>query len=190
MSTQLARALAVLTVVTGLTACGDDTTFQFPLPDAPIEDRVFDLIAGPLDRPSAVDVVAGRGSGFPRSVRVDVTDDWDFVFAILDGEPVWLPRGFFDGLEPTSGLARVDGSFESVRVVPGSREEYEEEDPMPIEIDAVYAIRSRTDPGIAFPCRVFGKIRVLSIEGDPARATFELFWNRNCDDRNVDSSGT
>ncbi len=44
------------------------------------------------------------------------------------------------------------------------------------------------DPLSVFPCRVFGKARVLSVEGDPVRVRFEVFWNPNCDESGFDSS--
>ncbi len=177
-------------VVAGISsASGGDVTFQFPLPPEPIESQLFDLVTGPIDRPSAVNVVAGRGRGLPRAVRVDLTEGWDLVFAVMEGEPVWLPRGFFDGLEASSGVVRIEGTFESVTSVPGDREVYITDEPVPIILDAVYAVRSRPDPAVLFPCRVFAKLRVLSIEGDPARATFEILWNPNCDDTNVRSGG-
>ena len=186
--TRLIRASLPLLVASSLTACGGDSTFLFPVPAEPFESILFDLVTGPLDRPSAFDLVAARGRGLPRTVRVDQTEQWDIAFAILEGEPVWLPRGFFEGIRPSSGITRLDGDFDDITSVPGNSEEYEEEEPVPISEGAVYAIRSRTDPALSLPCRVFGKVRVLLLEGIPPQIDFETVWNPNCDDTNVDQS--
>lgn len=186
--TRLIRALLPALLAASLTACGDDSTFLFPVPAEPIESTMFDLVTGPLDRPSAFDLVAGRGRGLPRTVRVDQTEQWDIAFAVLEGEAVWLPRGFFESIQPSSGITRLDGDFDNITSVPGDSEAYEEDEPLPIVEGAVYAIRSRTDPALTLPCRVFGKVRVLSLEGTPPQIDFETVWNPNCDDTNVDQS--
>ncbi len=142
-------------------------------------------MAGPIDRPSGFNVVSGRSAGSPGSVRVDESDRWDVAFAVLDGAPVWLPRGFFDGLEPSSGILRLTVAFDQVREVPENRDLYETRQPVPISEAAVYAIRSRQDPTLSLPCRLYAKLEVLSIQGDPAQVRFRFLWNPNCDDRNV-----
>jgi hypothetical protein len=193
MNTQSSIALPVrayLTVVAAVlaAACGNDVDFTFPAPDATLEVELFDLVTGPIDRASAYDIVAGEGRGFPRAVRVDQTDQWDVAFAMLDGVSVWLPRGFFEGLEVTSGVTMLEGTFDSIRFVPRDKEDYEDQEAVPIDVGAVYAVRSRNDPGRSIPCKIFGKIEVLSIMGDPARMRFRVYWNRNCDDTNVDTT--
>lgn len=177
-------ALLVL-VLTPLLSCGGDTRLDFPRPTEPLETTVFDLLEGPLDRASAFDVVAGRGLGEPRAVRVDQSAQWDIAFAEMGGQPVWLPRGFFEANEPSSGITLLNRAFEEITNVPGNSEDYEGMDPVPASVGAVYAIRSRSDPTLSLPCRVFAKLEVLSIEFDPARVQFRFLWNPNCDDTNV-----
>ncbi len=184
LRTRLPR-VALLVLVPSLAACGEDLNFDFERPGEPIEAVLFDLVDGPLDRPSAFNVVSGRGSGLPRVVQVDQTGEWDFAFAVLDGEPVWLPQGFFAGAEPSPGILRLDRGFDEIVEVPGDRTLYEDEQPVPAEVGAVYAIRSRPDPSLSLPCRLFAKVEVLSLEGDPMRIRFRSLWNPNCDQRNV-----
>lgn len=168
-----------------LAACSDPLSFDFPPPAEPFEATLHDLVDGPIDRPSAFDIVAGRGRGIPRAVRVDQTAAWDFVFAVQDGQPVWLPRGFFEGFEETGGIARLSRAFDEVREAPEQRERYEDREPVLISPGAVYAVRSRPDPSVSLPCRLFAKIEVLSVEIDPTRVRFRFLWNPNCDRRNL-----
>lgn len=183
------RCAVFVLALTPVLSCGDDD-FDFPRPTEPLETTVFDLLEGPVDRASAFDVVVGRGQGAPRAVRVDQSGQWDIAFAEMGGQTVWLPRGFFESNEPSSGITQLDRGFEEVTNVPGGSEDYEEIDPVPASAGAVYAIRSRSDPALALPCRVFAKLEVLSIEPDPARVLFKFLWNPNCDDTNVTPQGS
>ncbi len=176
----LAAAFAVL-------ACGDSTDFDFRRPSEPLDATLFDLVDGPLDRASALDVVSGSGRnvGRPRAVRVDQSGEWDVAFAVLEGQAVWLPRGFFDAFEASSGITRLDRGFEEIEEVPGDRQIYEEQDPVPVEVGATYAIRSRNDPALQLPCRLFAKLEVQELEMDPPRIRTRFLWNPNCDQRIV-----
>lgn len=165
--------------------CGDDLDTSFPRPTDALTITLYDLVTGPIDRQSALNMVSGRGLGIPRPVRVDESDQWDIAFATLDGEPVWLPRGYFQSLEVEAGIMALDRGFEEVERVPEDRTLYENMDPVPAEVGRVYAIRSRTDPGLSFPCHVYAKLVIDAIEGDPPRMRIRTLWNPNCDDQNV-----
>ncbi len=177
-------AAALLLLVAGL-ACGDDLILEFPRPSEPFELTLHDLLKGPIDRPSAFDVVAGYGVGRPRAVRVDQTDGWDVAFAVLDGQAVWLPRGFFDALEDSSGVLELQREFSEVPRAPADRELYETRDPVPLSVGNTYVVLSRNNPAISFPCRIYAKLGVESVEGDPQRLRIRYLWNPNCDDRNL-----
>jgi hypothetical protein len=175
----------VLTVALGLVACGDELDIDIPRPITPLEGELIDLVDGPLSRANALNLVAGRGFGAPSLTRVDDTVQWDLAFAIVDGEPAWLPRGFFDGIEPSAGIKVMLADFEDVELLPPDEEFYELEEPLPATVGTTYGIRSRTDPALSLPCHVFAKMVVDSIGGDPARVWFRVLWNPNCDDNNV-----
>lgn len=168
-----------------LLGCGDNLNISFPRPSEPLEETLFDLVAGPIDRPSALDVVSGRGSGLPRPVRVDESGEWDVAFGIVAGQPVWLPQGYFEAFEASSGIVRLEGTFDQIQDAPSDRELYETEQPVPLVEAATYAIRSRNDPALSLPCRIFAKLEVIAIEGDPARVRIRMLWNPNCDRRRV-----
>lgn len=180
--------LLVIAIAIHFAACGDDLNLSFRRPSEPFEATLFDLFGGPLDRASALDVVAGSGRlGIPRAVRVDQGGavQWDVAFAVMDGQPVWLPRGFFAGFEPSSGIVALERGFEEIIRVPGDRSLYEMEDPIPLSEGTTYAIRSRNSPGLSLPCRIFAKLEVEELELDPARIRVRFLWNPNCDDRLV-----
>lgn len=179
------RAAFLLGMLALVPSCDDELDVDFARPSEPLETTIFDLVDGPIDRASAFDVVAGRGRGAPRAVRVDRSGQWDLVFAVRDSEPVWLPRGFFESNEPSSGILELDRSFDEVEQVPDDPEQYEQEDPVPVKLGGVYAVRSRNDPALSLPCRVFAKLGVLAIGSDPVRVEIEYLWNPNCDDPNV-----
>lgn len=176
----LAAALALAAL-----GCGNDFDTSFPRPTDALVITLYDLVTGPLSRQSAVNVVGGRGLGIPRPVRVDDNDQWDIAFATVDGEPVWLPRGYFQSLEVEAGIVALERSFEEVERVPEDKAVYEAREPVPAEVGRVYAIRSRADPGLTFPCHVHAKLAIDAIEGDPPRVRFRILWNPNCDDQNV-----
>jgi hypothetical protein len=175
-------ALAALTLA-ALASCGGPDDVLYPKPDEPLEADLYDLVTGPVNRASAFDVVAGRATGTPRAVRVDATAEWDVAFAVIDSVPVWLPRGFFAGFPPSAGVLELTSDFDSILTVPDDQVAFETEDPLPISVGTSYAIRSRQDPSLSVPCRIYAKVEVLSVEGDPARMHFRFLWNPNCDDR-------
>lgn len=182
----LGRSTAVLLLaLTVLPGCGGELDLSYPRPSEPFEATLYDLVAGPIERPSAFDVVSGRGRGVPRTARVDQSDSWDVAFAVLDGDPVWLPRGFFESLEPSTGILSLDLDFDAVQRLPKDRESYEDEEPVPVTVGRVYGIRSRPDPGLALPCRIYAKLVIDSIAEDTRRVHFRHLWNPNCDDTNV-----
>ena len=176
-------ALAVIGLA-ALTACGNSNNPSLPLPEDPVPRTIYDLADGPIDRPSSLSVLAGR-TGEPRVVRVDNSGEWDFSFGMLDGEPAWLPRGFFEGFEPSSGIAETALDFDDVILVPGEIDDYEFEQPVQITVGRTYALRSRPDPGLSVTCVVYAKAEVLEVHGDPARLEIRIFWNPNCNETNV-----
>jgi hypothetical protein len=173
----IGRRLVPLLLVGALLACGSDNSSSFPRPSEPIAASLYDIAAGPIDRASALNVVSGRGSGIPLAVRVDVTDEWDIAFGVLDGETVWLPAGFFEGFSE---------GFEQLAEAPEDKDLYEKEEPVPLKDGVVYILRSRTDPALSVPCHLYAKVFVEAVKEDPpSRVDLLVLWNPNCDDRNL-----
>lgn len=181
------RLLVVfLTLLLGaIASCGSDINTEYPRPSEPLSLSLYDLVSGPIDRPSAVNVVSGRALGVPSTVRVDLTERWDLVFANIDGSPAWLPRGYFEALEVSSGVLASTLDFDRVLEAPEDKDLYEEERPVPIIEGTTYIIRSRSDPSFSLPCRIYAKILVEAVQADPARVDLSIIWNPNCDGRNL-----
>jgi len=179
------RTIAVLLTLFVAGACSDDSATNWARPTEPLDLSLYDLIEGPIDRASAVSVVAGVGSGFPRTVRVDQSQQWDMGFGMIDGEPYWLPRGFFLALEPTSGILAMEQDFDEINTAPDDKTLYNYTKPMAMIAGATYIVRSRNDPSTELPCHIFAKVRVGSIQPDPAWMDFIILWNPNCDDTNL-----
>jgi hypothetical protein len=181
-----ARAAALIAVLAGaLAGCGSSNDASFPIPEEPAERTLYDLVDGPIDRASALNLASGRSGGLPTTWRVDVTDQWDFCFGVVDGEPSWLPRGFFTGFEVSSGVAELPLDFDDVRIVSSETEDYEDSEPVPITVGTTYALRSRPDPSVSVSCRIYGKAEILAIEQDPARIRVRIIWNPNCNATNL-----
>ena len=178
-------AALLLCSLVGVSSCGNDINTEYPRPSEPAELSLYDLVSGPIDRPSAVNVVSGRALGRPSAVRVDITERWDLVFAMVEGSPAWLPRGFFEALEVSSGVLATTLDFDQVREAPEDRDLYEDEQPVPLTEGTTYVVRSRSDPDLSLPCRIYAKILVEAIQADPPRVDLQVIWNPNCDGRNL-----
>lgn len=181
-----ARTAALAVILVGaLAGCSNSDDSRFPVPEEPAERTLYDLVNGPIDRPSALNLLTGRSGGLPTTWRVDVTDQWDLCFGVIDGEPFWLPRGFFEGFQVSSGVAELPLDFDDVRVVSSEDEDYEDSEPVPITVGATYALRSRPDPTVSVTCRLYAKAEVVAVEGDPARLSLRILWNPNCNETSL-----
>lgn len=169
----------------GILSCGSNINTEYPRPNEPLNLSLYDLVSGPIDRPSAVNLISGRALGVPSAVRIDLTERWDLVFAIVDGSPAWLPRGYFEALEVSSGVLATTLDFDQVLEAPEDKTLYEEEQPVPITEGTTYVIRSRSDPNYSLPCRIYAKVLVEAVQADPARVDLSIIWNPNCDGRNL-----
>jgi hypothetical protein len=179
------RAAVVLIGLGALTACGESTDALFPVPDEPVGLSMYDLMNGPINRPSALNVLTGRSSGVPTVLRVDAAEQWDLSFGMIEGVPVWLPRGFFEGLDISSGVFELDVDFDDVTFVPTEDTLYVYEQPVDIEVGKTYAIKSRPDPTVSITCVLYAIAEVLVVEGDPARLEFQILWNPNCNENSL-----
>ena len=106
---------------------------------------------------------------------------YDFLLAEDDaGALVFLPTGYFPDATVRPGILRVDtASFAGFRRAP--REDYVEEEPVPVEVGGVYAIRTRTT---ARGCPLYGKLEVLAATAE-GTVDFRILRNPNCGDRDL-----
>lgn len=131
----------------------------------------------------------GERSGFdfiaPQAVRIEQAKlsppgDFDIAFSELDGAFVLLPAGAFEGLNVTPGIA-VDSSgvlFEQYHRAPS--EGYITEEPVPLRMDVIYAVRTRSQSG----CSRYGKLEVLDLDPEGI-LEFRFLRNSLCNDRGI-----
>lgn len=174
-------AAAVLGAAAALAGCGD--SFGPGDWDATVDTIALYAIERPelQGLPGAYDFVNDRlrvledlGSG----------TEWDVALAEAPGGGFdLLTPGVIVGQEPSAGIARVDTqTFESLEQAPRDTARYERTQPVPLEANAVFVVRSR--PDIRFSnCVRFAKVEL--VDSDPALGTARIRFTRNpfCDDR-------
>ncbi len=168
--------LLVAVGVAGLTGCDDPFgAFLLDVPEIPTEATLFDFATARLEDPSAFDVI--RES----TVRVDQTNQWDFLYRAAGGVPELLPFGAVADTTSDAGLLRAESSFEGVLEAPGSG--YDTSSPMAIAEGDVFIVRSRRDLSSLLICNRFAKLEVLDVDLAAGTMTFRMLSNPNCGDR-------
>lgn len=172
---RIRRLAIVLTVV--LLACDDPFAGLLqPVPEVPSEASLTDLRTGRLQDPPAFDLLFGT------PVRIDLTDQWDFLYRVTEGgQAELLPFGALADSTSEAGLQRATQSFEGIRTAP--IEGYVEEAPVPVSEGDVLLARTRRDPSQLFRCRRYAKVEILEIDAAAGRITFRYLVNPNCEDR-------
>lgn len=189
------RTLGAATLFAALVAfgCGDPNRFLAPLPTEPLEATLYDLFGVIVERPAAFNLSTGPGP-----VRSDITSEWDFVFALVPagssaaclqglpvGRAVLVPRGCFEGLEASSGIARSDRAFDELVEASGDAATYATDAAVPADSGVTYTVRSRPDPTLSATCRRYLKMEVLSLNPTSGSVTFRYLWNPNCNLRRL-----
>jgi hypothetical protein len=168
--------IIALALISAITACDDPfSALLIDVPETPVEVSLVDFLTGPLQEPSAFDVI------FTRPQRVDQTNQWDFLyFVTADGVHQLLPFGAVADSLTDSGLRHVSESFEGLEMAPS--EGYTIDAPVTISEGDVLAVRSRADPNSFIICRRYAKIEILEIDAAEKRLTFRVLGNPNCED--------
>lgn len=148
-----------------------------PVPSEATETTLFDFQTSSLRDPSAFDVISRQ------AVRTDQSSGWDFLLAGVEGGFELRPRSLVLDVTATSGLQRFDGGFEQLRVAPEGG--YVTDDPVSVEVGAVYAARSRQNPAFAISCLRFLKFEVVSIDPEAGSLTIRHIGNPNCGRRTL-----
>lgn len=166
----------MLAVTFGLTACDDPfERLLIDVPETPAEITLVDFVTGPLQEPSAFDVI------FTRPQRIDQTNQWDILYMVTaEGTHQLLPFGAIADSLTDAGLQHVSQSFEGLEEAP--REDYTIDAPVTISEGDVLAVRSRADPNSFIVCRRYAKIEIMDIDAVEKRLTFRALGNPNCED--------
>lgn len=170
------RALMIVLTIAA-SACDDPfEALLRPVPDEPSEATLTDLRTGRLQDPPAFDLLFGL------AVRIDLTDQWDFVYRVTEaGGAQLLPFGALADSTSEAGLQATGDAFEGVRTAPADG--YLQGEPIPIAEGDVFIARTRRDPAQLFRCRRYAKLQILDVDAAQGRVTFQYLVNPNCEDR-------
>ena len=163
--------------VVALGACNEEQ--DFGLDDWTAEVDTVTLYTASFEEyqglPSAYDI------RFTTPVRVedaDVTGDWDFVVTGGGTEPLALtPIGVFFDVTNNAGFHVSDETFEEIDNAPAADDAYVTDESTPVELGAVYIVRTRTGG-----CLVFAKLEPLEVNQAEGTLEFRLTRNPNCND--------
>lgn len=173
------RLTIQLLLVAAVASCGDPfEPFLTPVPEAE-EVVLHDFRTGDLLDPAAFDL-------FDRSaVRTDQSTAWDFVFVMDPGlGPTLQARGSVVGEDSDAGLQPSEFEFDVLIQAPQGG--YTKDEPVPIAVGMVLAVRSRQTLAVRVRCRVFGKLEIMALEGTPVTATIRYIINPNCEQRSIE----
>lgn len=173
---------AVAVLLTGVGAC-DDNPFDVVWTANPDTVLLYSLARPELNLPSAFDFVPSRR----RSVRIEepgASGNWDV--AVDTGENGMLlfvpPQAL--GVDARAGLARLPGiSFDEAVEAPADSAAYSFEDPLPVEVGELYAVRTRrARGGFGRSCIFFGKLVPIETDDEAETVRFMYDMNPDCND--------
>jgi hypothetical protein len=168
-----ALGLAVLLLLPGLTACGDNI-FDFKWQASPDTVLLYSLARPELNLLSAFD--------FIHRVPVQIesptaTGEWDMAIDTQDGDIVFLPPG---AVGVTNSKARIipmgPMGFDEVRRAPSDTSLYVGDTAVPVGLGNIYVIRTRQAVDIyGRACVYYGKLEPLS--KDPVVGTVRFVYD-------------
>jgi hypothetical protein len=170
-------AVGIAVLVWVVSSCSDPFS-QF-LGDVPLEPTTVELTdfrTASLQAHTAFDVVGSR------TVRIDQTGGWDYLFEIGESGTLQLtPFATVSNQFSEAGLQHVDKTFEGLRNAPSSG--YVIDQPTEVTEGDVLAAISRRDPSVRGRCRYYAKIEILEIDEAARTIRFMHLINPNCEDR-------
>mgnify|MGYP003577339452 CR=1 FL=1 len=171
------RSIVPALFVFALGACNDEPDFGFGDWDAQLDTVTLYSV----DRDEYQGLPSAYDIRFTRTYRVEdpgSTGNWDFALTGGDGGPLSLtPIGAFFDVENDAGLVLSDDTFEEIENAPSASDAYTTDEPVVIEEDVVYIVRSRSGS-----CLQFAKLEPIEIDQDAGTFTFHVTANPNCND--------
>lgn len=174
--------LFVILLALVLTGCGDDP-FQIDWSENPRERVIYSLDRDERNRPSGFAMRSGERVVIESPEAIG---RWDFALDRQDGELVLIPPRFL-GVNSDAGIAPIPGvEFAEVREAPADTASYVTREPVPIELGAIYVIRTHQQPG-AFGqrCNYYGKIEALEADAAEGVLTFLFDVSPECNNRSL-----
>jgi hypothetical protein len=180
------RKIGFLLVAVALTttAC-EDPFASLDWDPAPVQLTLYSASrAEYVGRVSAFDL----GGVPPRAVAIETeagAGTWDILLVDEDGGLALAPAAIFPGVESKAGVATIlNRSFDDVTAAPGGDAPYSTT-PVPLQMNAVYVLRSRSVGCTVSSGPVYAKVRPLEIDVAAGTFTFEYVDNPNCGDRDL-----
>jgi hypothetical protein len=146
-----------------------------------------------LPMPSALDVTASggiiRGGRFPERVQ-DANLGWDVAVRVRDGQLVFIGStglGNPNRAGITPPLAGV--TLQTLRDIPGGVS-FETTNPVPVQVGAVYAVRSREFSTGFGACLQYAKLQVVQADVTTGRVSMHVETNERCYDTRLVAAGS
>ncbi len=178
---RLAPLLALLLLPAA--ACDDDLFGNPPWAANPDTVALFSLARPELNLASAFN--------FNSRFRVEVeastaSGSWDIAVDTQDGVLVFVTPRLL-GIESEAGVTRVEApSFEELREAPADTARYFNTEPVPIEVGALYAVRTlEVGNNFGQRCNYYAKVEPLSVDVDLGVAEFRYDNNPVCNNRDL-----
>lgn len=174
-------ALAAASLMMTLTACEDP--FNGRWNDLPDSAFVYSLA-----RPE-INVESGFAFNERRTVRIqdpNATGAWDVALDTQGGALVLLPPGAL-GITSKAGIASLGVTpFDDLQQAPGDTLLYELNDPVPMTVGHVYAIRTnRSLTGFGSTCVYYAKMEPFSIDVPEGKMEFKFVVSPVCNSRDL-----
>lgn len=177
-------ALVLASVLAG---CGEDP-FQFQWEENPREATLYALDREELNRPSAFNM-AERARVIVEGGQTQ--GRWDFAVDRQDGEMVFLPPSVL-GVTSRAAIVPVpDMSYDEVVEAPADTTAYVMEEPVPIEVETIYVIRTFQQPNqFGQSCHFYGKVEPLEVDPEAGVLVFRHDVSPDCNNRRLVPPGS
>lgn len=179
---RLLATVVALGLVAGTSACGDDP-FAIRWVETPDTVTLYSLARPELNLESAFDFRNRR------AVVVEspsATGQWDIAVDTRDGQIVMVPAAVL-GVDSRAAVVPLPGqSYDELLEAPADTALYIQDQPVPVDLGAVYVIRTRRTVG-SFSSRCFYYAKMQPLATDVEAGTFTFFYDaaRVCNDRRL-----
>jgi hypothetical protein len=181
--TALAGLSALFAVLT-IGACDDD---PFGLDDwiaNPTELLLYSLARPELNLPSAANLYQKF------TLRIEsptATGNWDVALDTRDGQMVFLTPPALGVQGSPVRIATLPGmSFDEVRRAPSDSTVYVRDEPVPVQLNTVYVVRTNMYPGpFGQRCSFYSKLEPLTMSLESGTVTFVVDTNPLCNNRDL-----
>lgn len=170
-------------LIMGLNACGDDP-FAFDWFDTPDTTTIYSLQL-PLDR----QLSSGFSFASRSAVRIELagaTGAWDMALDTQGGELVALPPGAL-GITARAAIASLGAiPFDDLREAPSDTLLYELNDPVPMTLGHVYAVRTnRNLQNFGTTCVYYAKFSPITLDATAGSMEFQFVASPICNNRDL-----